>query len=293
MRLDPRTLGVSDAVVQLENVRFAYRAGVDALRDVDLQFERGELTALIGNNGSGKSTLMKLIVGLLKPTEGRVVVDGADTRGAKVSTLAQKIGFIFQNPNDQLFSNSVEEEVAFGLRNLGLPPDEIERRLEATLEQFGLVDQRGLFPRFLSRGDKQKVCIASIVAMRPSVLLLDEPTTGQDHRDSRQILELATRLNEGGMTVLLVTHDLINVAEYARRVIVLNDGVLVRDGPTADVMADEALLASCSLVAPQIVRLSLRLADLGLPLALRTPDLTDAARAWLRGPRPVSPIYPC
>ena len=271
-----------DPIIRLEGVRFSYRAGVDALKRLDLEFLAGELTAIIGNNGSGKSTLMKLVVGLLKPTEGRVLVDGADTRDAKVSTLARKIGFIFQNPNDQLFANSVEEEIAFGLRNLGLPPDEIRDRLEATLAQFGLSELRAVFPRFLSRGDKQKVCIASIVAMRPGILLLDEPTTGQDHRDSRQILELATELNAGGMTVLLVTHDLVNVAEYARRVVVLTDGQVVRDGPTADVMADEALLQSCSLVAPQVVRLSRRLADLGLPLALRTADLAAATRARLR-----------
>jgi energy-coupling factor transport system ATP-binding protein len=225
---------------------------------------------------------MKLLVGLLKPTEGRVVVDGTDTRGAKVSTLARRIGFIFQNPNDQLFAGSVEEEVAFGLRNLGLPPDEIGTRVEATLERFDLVSSRSVFPRFLSRGDKQKVCIASIVAMRPRILLLDEPTTGQDDRDSRQILELVAGLNAAGVTVLLVTHDLINVAAYARRVIVLAAGAVVRDGPTAEVLADEALLRSCSLVAPQVVRLSRRLADVGLPLALRVADLARAVRPRLR-----------
>src|SRR5687768_10399356 len=128
---------MSEPIVRLDEVRFSYRAGVDALRKLSLSFEPGELTAIIGNNGSGKSTLMKLIVGLLRPTEGRVVVDGVDTRGAKVSSLAQKIGFIFQNPNDQLFANSVEEEIGFGLRNLGLPAEEIDGRVEATLEQFG------------------------------------------------------------------------------------------------------------------------------------------------------------
>jgi energy-coupling factor transporter ATP-binding protein EcfA2 len=272
---------LSAPIVRLDEVRFSYRAGVDALRKLSLSFEPGELTAIIGNNGSGKSTLMKLIVGLLRPTEGRVVVDGVDTRGAKVSSLAQKIGFIFQNPNDQLFANSVEEEIGFGLRNLALPAEAIAGRVEATLQQFGLTAARAMFPRFLSRGDKQKVCIASIVAMRPQVLLLDEPTTGQDHRDSRQILDLATELNRRGMTVLLVTHDLINVAEYTRRVIVLNDGVLVRDGPTAEVMSDLDLLGACSLVAPQIVRLSLRTRDLGLPLVMRTTELAEAIRARL------------
>jgi energy-coupling factor transporter ATP-binding protein EcfA2 len=276
-----------EPVVRVEGVRFSYRTGVDALKRLDLRVRAGELTAVIGNNGSGKSTLMKLLVGLLRPTEGRVVVDGTDTRGAKVSALARRIGFIFQNPNDQLFAPSVEEEVAFGLRNLGLPPDEIATRVEATLERFDLVSCRGVFPRFLSRGDKQKVCIASIVAMRPRILLLDEPTTGQDHRDTRHILELVAGLNAAGMTVLLVTHDLVNVAEYARRVIVLADGAVVRDGPIAEVLADEALLRSCSLVAPQVVRLSRRLADLGLPLALRVADLAGAARPRLRGRRSV------
>ena len=149
------------------------------------------------------------------------------------------------------------------------------------LVQFDLVQLREVFPRFLSRGDKQKVCIASIVAMQPRVLLLDEPTTGQDHRDSRQILQLAAELNAHGMTDLLVTHDLINVAEYARRVIVLNDGALVRDARTAEVMSDVDLLASCSLVPPQVVRLSLRLADIGVPLALRTSALAESVRAQL------------
>jgi energy-coupling factor transporter ATP-binding protein EcfA2 len=263
-------------VIRLESVRFSYRAGVDVLRDMNLQVRGGEFAAIIGNNGSGKSTLMKLIVGLLKPTSGRVVVDDLDTRGARVSSLARKIGFIFQNPNDQLFANTVEEEVRFGLKNLALDEQEVAHRLESTLQQFELMEQRSTFPRFLPRGDKQKVCIASIVAMRPRILLLDEPTTGQDHRDSRQILELAARLNQQGLTVLLVTHDLINVAEYAQRVILLDDGRLVADGPTAAIMSDEALLASCSLVSPQIIRLSLRLANLGLPVSLRTTDLASA-----------------
>jgi energy-coupling factor transport system ATP-binding protein len=278
-------------VIRLESVRFSYPTGVDVLRDMNLQVRGGEFAAIIGNNGSGKSTLMKLIVGLLKPTSGRVVVDDLDTRGARVSSLARKIGFIFQNPNDQLFANTVEEEVRFGLKNLELDEQEVAHRLESTLQQFELMEQRSTFPRFLPRGDKQKVCIASIVAMRPRILLLDEPTTGQDHRDSRQILELAARLNQQGLTVLLVTHDLINVAEYAQRVILLDDGRLVADGPTAAIMSDEALLASCSLVPPQIIRLSLRLADLGLPVSLRTTDLASAL-SQPRGARAANGMEP-
>ena len=269
-------------MIELQGVVFGYRPGLDVLRGIDLTFADGELTAIIGNNGSGKSTLMKLILGLLKPTAGRVLVDGVDTRSARVSTLARKVGFVFQNPNDQLFASTVAEEIAFGLRNVGLAPDEVARQVDATLERFDLTPVRDVFPRFLSRGDRQKVCIASVLAMQPRILLLDEPTTGQDHRDSRAILELARRLNAEGVTILLVTHDLINVAEYARRVLLLRDGAVVRDGPTADVMADLPLLASCSLVPPQAVRVSVALADLGVPVALSAAELADAVERRLR-----------
>lgn len=275
---------MSQPTIELKEVGFAYRKRDFVLRNVDLTIERGEFTALIGNNGSGKSTLMKLILGLLKPTHGRVVVEGVDTRSAKVSQLARRIGFIFQDPNDQLFANSVQEEIEFGLKNLGLSAAEIGARVEATLEQFGLVGQRDMFPRFLSRGDKQKVCIASVVAMQPSILLLDEPTTGQDHRDARQILDLATTLNGQGITILLVTHDLINVAEFARRVIVLNNGDIRRDGPTAEVMSDLDLLHDCHLAPPPSVALSLRLRDAGWPLALSARQFTVHARKRLESP---------
>lgn len=269
-------------LLQLQGVEYRYPAGTLALRGVDLGIAHGELTALIGNNGSGKSTLMKLLVGLLRPTSGAVLINGEDTRTARVSTLAQQIGFIFQNPNDQLFAQTVEDEIRFGLRNLRLPADEIETRLEAALERFGLSAVRDVFPRFLSRGDKQKVCIASIVAMRPRILLLDEPTTGQDHRDARAILDLAADLNAEGMTVLLVTHDLVNVAAYARRVIVLRDGAIVKDGATIDALTDTSLLHSCSLVAPAVVQISHRMADLGVGIALRVDDFVDELRPLLK-----------
>ncbi|MFQ5614342.1 MAG: ABC transporter ATP-binding protein [Anaerolineae bacterium] len=281
----------SEALVRVEKVRFAYREPVTVLHDVNLAFQRGEFTAIIGNNGSGKSTLMKLILGLLKPAAGRVVIDGIDTRQARVSDLARKIGFIFQDPNDQIFTNSVAEEIRFGLENLALPEDEIQARVEETLVQFGLQDVEAVFPRFLARGDKQKLCIASIVAMHPQILLLDEPTTGQDHRDSRQIMDLAQTLNEQGITILLVTHDLNNVARYARRVIVVNDGRVVADGPTAEIMADRALLDSCHLTPPQIVRLALDLAEFGILPAMTPEALTVETIHRLEAPAP-SPSGP-
>ena len=191
-------------LIELEAVEYRYTPARLALHGVNLTIEAGEMVALIGSNGSGKSTLMKLIVGLLRPTSGVVRLGGQDTRNMRVSALAQQIGFIFQNPNDQLFAQTVEDEIRFGLQNLELRPSVIDERVEETLERFNLASARSMFPRFLSRGDRQKVCIASVVAMQPNVLLLDEPTTGQDHRDSEAILELAAELNRNGMTVLIV-----------------------------------------------------------------------------------------
>ncbi|MBI4769450.1 MAG: ATP-binding cassette domain-containing protein [Chloroflexi bacterium] len=275
---------MSDApVISIENVTFAYRAGVPVLHEVNLTFAAGEFTAIIGNNGSGKTTLMKLVLGLLRPGEGQVTVGGIDTRGARVSDMARRIGFIFQDPNDQLFANTVEEEILFGLRNLGLSEAEIKQRVEETVALFGLGEIRAEFPRFLARGDKQKVCIAAIVAMRPQILLLDEPTTGQDHRDSRQIMELAQTLNGQGITVLLVTHDMPNVAQYSRRVVLMNDGRVMKVGPTAEIIADAGLMASCSLVPPQITRLSLALSKNGIRPAMSVDEMVTQAQAWLDG----------
>jgi len=271
----------TEPLIRVEKMSFAYRPGVDVIHDIDLTIDPGEFTAIIGNNGSGKSTLMKLILGLLKPTRGRITVGGIDTRTAKVSDMARRIGFIFQEPNEQLFANSVEEEVRFGLRNLDLTAEEVESRVNETLDLFGLQPLREVFPRFLARGDKQKVCIAAIVAMHPQIILLDEPTTGQDHRDSRKIMELAETLNARGITVLLVTHDMPNVAQYARRVILLNDGVLVKRAATLQVLADPALMQSCSLVPPQITRLGLAMQPLGLQPALKVQEMAAQLAHWL------------
>lgn len=273
----------ASTAILIEHVSFAYTPGTVVLHDVHLSFEAGEFTAIIGNNGSGKTTLMKLILGLLRPTQGRVVVGGVDTRQAKVSELARRIGFIFQDPNDQLFANTVEEEIVFGLRNLGLSEAELKERLETTIALFGLDQIRDVFPRFLARGDKQKVCIAAIVAMRPQILLLDEPTTGQDHRDSRQIMELAQTLNAQGITVLLVTHDMPNVARYSRRVVLMNDGRMVCSGPTEAVVADGPQMAACSLVPPQITRLGLALGGQGFRPAMSVDTMVAQTVAWLDG----------
>lgn len=253
---------MNDAIA-VENLWFSYDRVNQVLRNINLSIKQGEFVAIIGNNGSGKSTLLKLIVGLIKPTRGRVLVDGADTSTAKVSELARKIGFFFQNPNDQLFASTVRDEIAFGLKNLNLGEEEIRRRVEEALRDFELEDVHDIFPRFLARGDKQKVCLASIIVMGPRIILLDEPTTGQDHRDSRAVMDLAKKLNERGIAIILVTHQMINVAHYAIRTILLNNGELSADGPTREVLGNFELMRACDLLPPQITRLSISARNLG------------------------------
>ena len=256
---------MAETVVDLRNVWFTYDGENYAVKDVSFKIPRGEFAAIIGNNGSGKTTLLKLILGLLKPTRGEVWVAGVNTKNAKVSELAKRIGLVFQNPNEQLFAVTVREEIEFGLKNLKLPREEIDKRVEEVVELFNLRKFLDLSPRFLSRGDKQKVALAAVVAMKPEIMLMDEPTTGQDHRDSRQVMDLAKRLNEEmGMTIILVTHQIVTVAEYAKRVILMNNGVVVKDDDVRSVLTDIDALASCSLLPPQITLLSNKLKPLGI-----------------------------
>lgn len=274
--------------IEVEDVWFSYHGDRQVLKGVSFEVERGEFLAIIGRNGSGKSTLMRLLVGLLKPTKGRIIVRGMDTRSERVSKIAKEVGFIFQNPDDQLFCRSVEEELAFALRNLGLGEGGVGEIVERTLRDFALQDVRDVYPRFLSRGDKQKVSVAAIAAMDPSILILDEPTTGQDHRDSRTIMELVKGLNDIGKTVILVTHDMRNVAAYAERAILLEDGGILADAPTRHIFANWELLRRCGLAPPQITELAQSCADMGIrPDVISVEEMEEELGRVLRIHAPI------
>jgi len=266
--------------IKVEDLSFTYDNVNQALQNINLSINHGEFIAIIGNNGSGKSTFLKLIVGLIKPTKGRILVEGVDTRIAKVSELARKIGFFFQNPNDQLFASTVREEITFGLKNLKLSDAEIKQRVEDALKDFQLAKVQDVFPRFLARGDKQKVCLASIIVMGPRIILLDEPTTGQDHRDSKAIMDLAKTLNDRGITIILVTHQMINVAQYTTRTILLNNGKIAADGLTREVLGNIELMRASDLLPPQITRLSALARELGFNGSEMTVD--EIANAVVR-----------
>jgi len=259
-------------VISFRNLSFTYEGGVQALNGVSLDIRPGELLAIVGGNGSGKTTLAKHMIGLLSPSSGEVRVQGRRTSESSVATLACIVGYVFQNPDHQLFCTSVEEEVRFGPENLGLPSSEVSRRTDAALEMMGLEDIRGDPPFSLSLGDRRKVTIASVLSTDPEVLVFDEPTTGLDFEESEQLMGLIGRLNDQGKTIVLITHEMRLVAEHVERVIMMSEGAVVQDSSVTEAFSNLALLRKCELLAPPITELAHRLEGLGIPAGMFTPE---------------------
>ena len=201
--------------------------GVTALSGVSLEVTPAEIVAVVGENGSGKTTLIKHLNGLLRPTEGSVCVDGLDAATVPIAELARYVGLVFQNPDTMLFAETVEDEVAFGLRNID--PDSTGEPIEAALREVGLTHRRGAYPRSLSRGERQRLAIACVIAMRPRVIVLDEPTTGLDAREAARVMETLGRLRQEGHTIIMVTHDMRLGEEYADRIVRMERGSIVGD----------------------------------------------------------------
>jgi energy-coupling factor transport system ATP-binding protein len=254
-------------LVEVENVSFAYPEGPSVLDSIDLSIYAGEFLAIIGQNGSGKTTLAKHIVGLLTPGRGRVLLGGRDRATLRASETAREAAYVFQNPDHQLFAPTVGEEVAFGPRNFGLAPDEVESRCAEVLQAVGMEHLVDSDPFLLSKGERQRVAVASVLALRPRLLILDEPTTGLDYREQRRMMALVSDLNRSGIAIVMITHTPWLVAEYARRAVLMRAGRVLFDGPVRELFADEALLKSSSFRAPEVTQLSRRFGALAL-----TPD---------------------
>jgi energy-coupling factor transport system ATP-binding protein len=272
-------------MLKFEKTSFKYQGGGEEpssiLKDISFEIKPGEFVALLGENGAGKSTLCKLAMGLLKPVEGKVLVMGEDTQLVKVSRIAKKTGYLFQNPDRQLCRNTVREEIMFGLEfalasvSSGTKAQkkkaaadleaEKNRRCDEMLELFKLDGNRDPFG--LSRGERQQCALASVLARQPALLILDEPTTGLDYRECVTIMEIIIRLNstgsegDNGTTVFMITHDMEVAADFAQRVLVLSGGELIGDGPVREILKDKPLLDRASLLPPQIASLSMSIAD--------------------------------
>ncbi|MCD6484540.1 MAG: ABC transporter ATP-binding protein [Candidatus Odinarchaeota archaeon] len=253
-------------MIQINNVYFTYPNGNRALNGITIEIDRGEFVGLIGKNGAGKTTLAKLINGLLKPEKGYILVDGIDTRETTVAELAKHVGYVFQNPDRFLFSESVEKEIEFTLKNLGFEDDELRNRLEETLIEFDLVKYRKRSPFFLSGGEKKKVALASVLCTKPKYLILDEPTVGQDRIEKTRIINLIEKLRKENVAIIIITHDIEFVAEYIPRVVVMADGMVVADGPTKKVLNNLDILSLSNLTPPLLGSLFIELKKNSIPV---------------------------
>ena len=268
---------MSNPIVEVKNLTFTYPNGFTALKNINFVVENNEFVAIIGQNGAGKSTLLKNLTGILKPTVGAVLIDGLNTKNISVSRLSSKLGFVLQNPDRQLFADTIYEEVAFGPRNLKLDKEEIESRVTHALEVTGLLEHKDKFPPSLSTGERAKVVIASVVAMKPDVIIFDEPTTGQDYKGCYQIMNIAREFYNIGHTVIFVTHHMALVAEYATRTIVFCKGEILLDDTTENVFAHPEILKKSYIVPPQITQIGQELKnELGTDkIFLNVNDLCD------------------
>jgi cobalt/nickel transport system ATP-binding protein len=239
--------------VETTKVSFTYEEGTRALHDVDFHVRAGEFVALLASNGSGKTTLIRVLVGLLRPQHGEVLIEGSDIRQMSSSDLCRRIGLVFQNPNDQLFGATVEEDVAFGPRNMKLPESEVQLRVAEALESVGAFDLKERAIHHLSFGQQKRVMLAGVLAMRPSILILDEPTAGLDPVGEAMMMHLLNRLNrEQGITVIMATHSVDMLPLFSDRIYVLNRGEVLKQGPAEEIFLDTEMIHSAGLRLPYV-----------------------------------------
>ena len=249
-------------MIECDSVRFGYGKTKDAelIHGISLSIEDGEFVALTGENGAGKSTFSKLLAGILNPSDGKICLNGIDTKKPKNSMLAKTTGFLFQNPDRQLCTYTVRDEIAFGQKALKTgTEEEISKRTEKIIERFGFNPDEAPFS--LSRAQRQRLALASIIAVEPKVMILDEPTTGLDYKECMEIMSAVKELNKNGTTVIMVCHDMELVLDFARRMIVLADGKIEADGKTLEIMRRKEILQKTCLLSPQIIQIALELEE--------------------------------
>ncbi|GAB4524316.1 MAG: DUF3744 domain-containing protein [Anaerolineae bacterium] len=269
-----------DEVVAAEDIWYTYPSGVEALRGATLVVREGEFVALIGPNGAGKTTLARAIMGLITPDRGHVRIQGRDASGTAPPARAHTIGYAFQNPDHQIFASTVAEEIAFGPRNLGWPPSQVDAAVQEMLERFGLRDVASTPPAILGYGMRRKVAVASVLAMRPRLVILDEPTGGLDRVSAAQLLDLLDEFRRVGMAVVLITHDMGIVAERCQRVVVLAHGEVAFDGTPRALFSNPRRLREWGLAEPPATRLA---RALGAPDAVMPILSLDELRGALTG----------
>ena len=252
-------------IIRVEDVSYTYPSGVQALNGVSLTIHKGEFVAIMGENGAGKTTLVKHFNGLLRPQEGRIMVDGVDVSQVSVASLSRKVGLVFQNPDDQLFSENVESEISFALNNFGFEKEVVEKRVDWALNLLNLEQYRKSSPFILSGGERKRVALASVLAWDPEIVVLDEPTIGQDYAQKELLRHFLMQLRTQGKTTIIVTHDVEFVAECKPRIVLMADGGITADGSTKEIMTDAEAMERASVSPPEITKIFSRLSHHGLP----------------------------
>ena len=277
---------MNSAIISVKNVSFEYTDANDQkaiLTNFNLEIERGSFTVILGHNGSGKSTLAKLLNGLYKPTEGEIIVDGISTADEKQELeVKRRVGLVFQNPDNQIIASIVEEDVAFGPENLGVPPEEIRQRVDEALKSVGMYEHRLKAPHQLSGGQKQRIAIAGIIAMEPECIVLDEPTAMLDPVGRQEVMDTLYKLNrEKGITIVLITH-FMEEAEYAHRAIVMNDGNIVCDDTPSKVFEQIQLLKNIGLAVPHTSELLYHLKEQGMDVKTGIISVEDTVKELIK-----------
>ena len=267
-------------MLEVKNIKYSYTKDYQALKGVSLKVEKGEMVALLGKNGAGKSTLFLHLNGIYEPDEGQVFIDGEELKYDKKSLLKfrQKVGIVFQNPDDQIFAPTVEEDVAFGPLNLKLPMEEVQKRVTESLARVGMSGFEKKAPHHLSGGQKKRVAIAGILAMKPEIMVLDEPTAGLDPQGVRGLSKLLKELNEEGITIIISTHEVDLVPNYAKKVFVMVDGLLGAEGSPKEIFAQPEILDKANLEVPIVTELFQNLEKEGFDMNNDYPLTIDEAK---------------
>lgn len=260
-----------------ENLSFTYPDGTQALKNINIEIEKGEKVAIIGPNGAGKSTLFSHFNGLTEPTSGCVKIEGKPISFEKDELLKvrQKVGIVFQDPNDQLFAPTVKEDIAFGPMNLGLSYDEVEKRVEDALKMVGMENYEDKTPHHLSGGQQKRIAIAGIIAMKPELMILDEPTAGLDPDGVEKVLNIMNQLNEEGMTLIISSHDIDMISKYADKIFVLYNGEIIESGNKNKIFSDMELLKKAHLRTPITTEILYNLKESGLNVNTEKISVND------------------
>lgn len=270
---------MEETLIRAQHITFGYNPDMPVVRDLDLSIHRGDFVAVLGTNGAGKTTTVKILNGLLKPQAGTIEIKGKSTAQMTAKEISQVVGYCYQNPDHQIFCETVREEILFGLKNRNVPESELEARVDRALQLVGLQDFKEEAPYQLGKGERQKLAVASILALEPEVLIVDEPTTGLDWTDSKKIFDLLQQLVDRGMTCLVITHDLYVVEKYIRRTILFHQGRIIADGNTSDILAQHEKLAQASVGMLRVTQLAQTLREkygVSLPACTSTDAFVNA-----------------